>query len=108
LFTKSDNFGHRVVILKGSSNVEKDKVPPVPVPADDLVLYWATFTDAADEAGISRRFGGIHFVDGDMEARKLGRVVAKNAWKKTLGYLGHFKEGNLDHQDEGDHDREQK
>lgn len=95
LFTKSDNFGHSVVIQAGSSRVE-----PGTVPAHDLVLYWATFTDAADEAGISRRFGGIHFIDGDLEARKFGRIVGQNAWKKTLHYFG---ERNQLHDDDDDH-----
>lgn len=103
LFTKSDNFGNSVVIQAGSSKVE-----PGLVPAKNMVLYWATFTDAADEAGISRRFGGIHFVDGDIVARKLGRVVAKSAWKKTLGYFGYLTGKNLEHQDQGDQDIEQK
>lgn len=94
LFTQSDNFGNSVIIPAGSSRVE-----PGSVPAEDLVLYWATFTDAADEAGISRRYGGIHFVDGDIEARKIGRLVARNAWKKTLSY---FKE--KDHEHENHHE----
>lgn len=80
LFTGNDNFGGSVTILKGSSQVE-----PGVVPAQDTVLFWATFSDAADEAGISRRFGGIHFIDGDLESRKLGRVIGQQAWKKTLG-----------------------
>jgi hypothetical protein len=78
LFTKNDNFGGSVTIPAGSSHVE-----PGLVPANDTVLYWATFSDAADEAGISRRFGGIHFIDGDLESRKLGRVIGQQAWKKT-------------------------
>jgi len=32
-------------------------------------LSWATFSDAADQAGISRRYGGIHFVQGDLHGR---------------------------------------
>ena len=94
LFTKSDNFGHSVVVPARSSRVE-----PGVVPASDLVLFWATFSDAADEAGISRRFGGIHFIDGDLEARKVGRVVAQNAWKKTLKYFG-----DKDHKHDKDDD----
>jgi hypothetical protein len=78
LFTGNDHFGHSVTIPAGSSRVE-----PGAVPASDTVLYWATFSDAADEAGISRRFGGIHFIDGDLESRKLGRVIGQQAWKKT-------------------------
>ena len=82
LITQSDHFGHKVVIHAGSSRVE-----PGEVPAKDLTLYWATFSDAADEAGISRRYGGIHFIDGDLNARSLGRVVAQNAWKQTVKYF---------------------
>ena len=82
LFTKSDYFGSSVKILAGSSLVETGKVPAV-----DTTLYWATFSDAADEAGISRRYGGIHFVDGDIESRKLGRLVGQQAWFKSLSYF---------------------
>ena len=78
LFTRNDHFGGSVTIPAGSSRVE-----PGLVPANDTVLYWATFSEAADEAGISRRFGGIHFIDGDLESRKLGRVIGKQAWKKS-------------------------
>lgn len=78
LFTKSDDFGYSVTILAGSSKVEPSKVP-----ATDTVLSWSTFSDAANEAGISRRYGGIHFVDGDLVSRKLGRVIGKQAWKKS-------------------------
>jgi PAP2 superfamily len=81
LFTGSDHFGNSVTIPAGSSHVEKS--PDHIIPAKDTVLYWATFTDAADEAGISRRYGGIHFIDGDVVSRNLGRLIGKNAWKKS-------------------------
>lgn len=87
LFTKSDNFGFSVTVPAGSSRVE-----PGAVPANDTTLYWATFTDAADEAGISRRFGGIHFIDGDLISRKIGRLVGQQAWGKTLKYFNDNKE----------------
>ena len=82
LFTKNDNFGYSVTIKKGTSLVEPNQVP-----ANDTTLYWATFTDAADEAGMSRRYGGIHFVDGDLAGRKIGRLVAQQAWDKSLNYF---------------------
>lgn len=78
LFTGSDHFGYSTKITAGSSRVE-----PTLIPEKDTTLYWATFSDAADEAGISRRYGGIHFIDGDLESRKLGRVIGQNAWHKT-------------------------
>lgn len=92
LFTKSDYFGFSVTIPAGSSKVE-----PGAVPADDTTLYWATFTDAADEAGISRRYGGIHFIDGDLVSRKLGRMVAQQAWDKTLKYFNEPKKSHDSH-----------
>jgi hypothetical protein len=94
LFTKNDNFGYSVTIPAGSSRVE-----PGVVPANDTTLYWATFTDAADEAGISRRYGGIHFIDGDLISRKIGRLVGQQAWEKTLKY---FNDGGK-HHDSDDH-----
>jgi len=51
------------------------------------VLNWPTFTDAADEAGISRRYGGIHFRGADLAGRLLGRFVATEAWQKAQSYF---------------------
>ena len=52
----------------------------------DLALLWATFSDAADQAGMSRRYGGIHFEQGDLDARATGRIAARMAWEKALDY----------------------
>jgi hypothetical protein len=51
------------------------------------VLHWQTFTDAANEAGMSRRYGGIHFRHADMAGRQLGRLVAAKAWAKAQTYF---------------------
>src|SRR5947207_9562441 len=56
LFTRRDRFGASVQIAPGSSNVE-----PGAVPARPLTLSWATFGDAADQAGLSRRYGCVPF-----------------------------------------------
>ena len=77
-FTGSDRFGASVTIPAGSSRVE-----PGAVPARDVTLSWDTFTDAADQAGISRRFGGIHFQQGDLDGRRVGRLVAAQAWDRS-------------------------
>jgi hypothetical protein len=45
------------------------------VPQNPVNLYWATFTEAADQASLSRIYGGIHFTSGDVESRTLGRNV---------------------------------
>jgi hypothetical protein len=77
-FTGSDVFKFGVVIPAGSSRVE-----PGTVPVNDVSMTWATFTDAADEAGISRRYGGIHFLDGDLNGRSLGRKIGAAVWNKA-------------------------
>jgi hypothetical protein len=82
LFTGRDDFGASVKISAGSSKVEPDAVP-----AHDLTLSWATFSDAADQAGLSRRYGGIHFDQGDLDARSTGRLTARRAWAKAQTYL---------------------
>lgn len=81
-FTGGDAFGFQATIGAGSSLVE-----PGVVPSRDVVLSWSTFSEAADEAGISRRYGGIHFRDGDLEGRSMGRAVGRTVWDTSLEYF---------------------
>jgi hypothetical protein len=81
-FTGRDVFGASVTFPRGSSRIEPGKVP-----AQDVTLSWSTFSEAADEAGVSRRYGGIHFEQGDLDARATGRAAAANAWAKALTYF---------------------
>ena len=76
-FTHSNAFGAAVTFNPGDSRFE-----PGIGPAETLTLSWNTFTQAADEAGISRLYGGIHFEDGDLHGRKLGRDVGEMVWAK--------------------------
>jgi hypothetical protein len=78
-FTGSDRFGGSARVPAGSSRIE-----PGTTPAADVVLAWPTFSDAADQAGRSRRFGGIHFRDGDLVGRALGRMVGARAWQAAV------------------------
>ena len=82
-FTGSQRFGLSVTVPAGSSMIE-----PGAVPARPVTLSFRTFADAADEAGRSRRYGGIHFQAGDLDGRELGRRVGANAWAKAGGYFG--------------------
>ncbi len=79
-FTGSDNFGAAVTFESGSSRFEN-----LLTPTEEITLDWNTFTAAADEAGLSRIYGGIHFDDGDLNGRTLGRQVADGAWNKAQG-----------------------
>ena len=49
-------------------------------PSADVVLAWATYYDAADQAGQSRIFGGIHIQADDFTGRMLGSTCGKDAW----------------------------
>jgi hypothetical protein len=78
----SDTFGMSVTIPAGSSRIEPGAVPAAPV-----TLSWKSFAEAADQAGISREYGGIHFNDGDFEARQAGEDVGLQAWSKAKTYF---------------------
>jgi hypothetical protein len=82
LWTGSSHFGASVTLPAGSSKIE-----PGVTPARSITLHWETFADAADEAGISRRYGGIHFRSADLAGRLLGRLAAAQAWTKAQGYF---------------------
>jgi hypothetical protein len=82
LFTGRDDFGATVVVPAGSSHIE-----PGTTPAHDVVLHWATFTDAANQAGLSRRLGGIHFLSGDLDSRAVGRQVAARVMARAQEYF---------------------
>jgi hypothetical protein len=81
-FYGNENFGAKVTIRAGSSKIE-----PGVTPAKDVVLSWKTLSDAADEAGMSRRYGGIHFYNGDQQGRVLGRVIGYNDWNLAQTYF---------------------
>lgn len=81
-FTGSDEFGGSYRRPAGVSGLEGK-----PGPSNDVVLSWATFTEAADESGMSRRYAGLHFTDADIEGRLLGRKVAGISWNKAQAYI---------------------
>jgi hypothetical protein len=55
-------------------------------PTQDLALQWATYYDAADQAGISRLYGGIHIEVDDLEGRKIGSQCGLAAWALAQQY----------------------
>jgi hypothetical protein len=85
--TGSDTFGMLVTIPAGSSRVEPKTDTQPGVPAAPITLSWKSFAAAADQAGISREYGGIHFNDGDYEARQAGEDVGLLVWSKAKSYF---------------------
>ena len=57
-----------------------------PGPSADIVLEWATYYDAADQAGQSRLFGGIHVQADDFTGRVVGSTCGKDAWALAQRY----------------------
>ena len=55
-------------------------------PSADVVLQWASYYDAADQAGQSRLFGGIHVQADDFTGRILGSICGKDAWALAQRY----------------------
>ncbi|MDG2048970.1 MAG: vanadium-dependent haloperoxidase [Myxococcota bacterium] len=57
-------------------------------PTETVRLQWATYFDAADEAGISRFWGGIHIAADDFAGRWVGEQVGRLAVAKAKTYWG--------------------
>jgi hypothetical protein len=55
-------------------------------PTQDVTLQWATYYDAADQAGISRLLMGIHISADDLEGRRIGSQCGKEAWALANRY----------------------
>jgi hypothetical protein len=81
-FTGSSYFPgglYEVPVPAGSLKVERG-------PTKDLRLEWASYFDAADSAGISRLFMGIHIEADDFNGRRLGSVCGRDAWALAQRY----------------------
>jgi hypothetical protein len=78
-FTGSEYFPGGVsgyTIKAGSLKNEKG-------PTTDIQLEWASYYDAADQAGQSRLFGGIHIQADDFTGRIIGSQCGKDAWARA-------------------------
>lgn len=56
-------------------------------PSEDVVLQWATYYDAADQAGISRLWGGIHVAADDFNGRIMGSQIGNAAFARAIQYF---------------------
>jgi hypothetical protein len=56
-------------------------------PSEDVALQWATYFDAADDAGISRLYMGIHVSPDDFGGRRAGSRCGKDAWVLAQRYF---------------------
>jgi hypothetical protein len=57
-------------------------------PSEPMSLQWATYYDAADEAGISRLYGGIHPAYDDFPGRVIGHHMGLAAIERARALFG--------------------
>lgn len=81
LWTGSDEFGEEVKLVPGALT-EPDNL------GDTVTLYFPTFTETAEMAGISRVLGGYHIQADNVAGLELGREVAREAWKFYQRHVG--------------------
>jgi hypothetical protein len=75
-FTGSSYFPgglYEVPVPRGALKIEQG-------PSRDVTLQWATYFDAADAAGTSRLWMGIHVPPDDFMGRRVGAQCGKEAW----------------------------
>jgi hypothetical protein len=92
-FTGSDSFGASVTIKAGSSLFEPRTATNPGTPAQDVTLSWPTFTLAAEEAAMSRIYGGIHFKSGNEHGRMMGQQVGNFVHSKAQLYIRGYSSG---------------
>ncbi|HMC27882.1 MAG TPA: vanadium-dependent haloperoxidase, partial [Verrucomicrobiae bacterium] len=56
-------------------------------PSQDITLQWGTYYDAADQAGLSRIWGGIHPPVDDFAGRRTGSQCGKAVWALAQQYF---------------------
>lgn len=56
-------------------------------PSQAIELQWGTYFDAADQAGLSRIWGGIHPPVDDLVGRRVGAEVGQRAWALARTYF---------------------
>lgn len=91
LFTGSDEFGADVTFEPGESRFE-----PGVTPQETVTLGWDSFTEAVAESGTSRIYGGIHFNDGDLNGRQLGKDVGQTVWQQAQFFIQGGEPENLE------------
>jgi hypothetical protein len=81
LFTGSDHFGFSTLIPENFGRVEPG------IPAVPTTVSFQTFTEAAEEAGLSRLLGGIHFTDDVEVGQEVGVLIGMQTWIKANLYF---------------------
>lgn len=68
----------------GTDNIAFETGTESPFLPDDYTRSFLSFTDAAEEAGMSRIYGGIHWMSDNLDGALLGADVANNVFNNFL------------------------
>ena len=55
--------------------------------AQPVTLSYPTFADAAETAGISRIWGGVHWPADNDRGQELGRKIGENVWRRAEQFV---------------------
>ncbi len=82
LYFGDDDLGWQIPAAAGSSVVE-----PGVTPQQDIVLNFTTWTDFAETCGVSRLWGGVHFLPSIDNMRELGRDIGSIAYDFVMNHI---------------------
>ena len=52
-------------------------------PRHQVTLIWRSFSEAAEQCGISRLYSGVHIMDANLRALEMGRAAGASAWRRA-------------------------
>jgi hypothetical protein len=81
-FLGTDDFGWSVAVPRGSSVIE-----PGITPATDIVIPFATFSNFENTCGMSRLWGGVHFLSAITAGHNLCRPIGDLAFDFVMKHI---------------------
>ena len=87
-FLGSNVFGKSVTLADNSSRFDPNGFDGQPGTGTAITLSWDYLNGAAEQAGLSRLYGGIHFNDGNWLGQILGTRAGSNASLKAFSLFG--------------------
>ena len=64
-----------------------DTLPWDTAPLQNIRLQWATYRDVADDAGLARKFCGVHPANDNIKSRDIGKKCGEAAWALANDYF---------------------
>ncbi|MFM8544053.1 MAG: hypothetical protein ACKOAP_03545 [Vulcanococcus sp.] len=83
-FLGSNVFGKSVTLADSDSKIDPNGFDGVAGTGASITLSWDYLNGAAEQAGLSRLYGGIHFNDGNWLGQILGTRAGSNASLKAF------------------------